>query len=80
MTLEHIQHEEGDNDAWVCICGNVPSDDGFYPIDKNLHEVEPTEKDWTTGHYFCARCGRVIDQVSLKVVRRVNPDEIVRLS
>jgi hypothetical protein len=79
MMTEHIRHEQGNPDAWACLCGNTPSDDGFYPIDDGSHEVEPTAKDWTTNHYFCARCGRVIDPDSLTVVRRVDPSKIVKL-
>jgi hypothetical protein len=76
---ERIRHEDGSEDAWVCICGNTPSGDGFYPIDQNDHEVEPTAKDWTTNQYFCGRCGRVINQATLEVERRLVPDTIVRL-
>ena len=76
---EHITREDGDKDAWVCICGNMPSENGFYPIDEDNHEVEPTVKDWTTNQYFCNQCGRVIDQDSLEVVRKLDPQTIVRL-
>jgi len=76
---EHITHESGNKDAWVCICGNNPSEDGFYPVNEDGHEVEPTVEDWKTNEYFCARCGRVIDQDSLEVVRQLDPKEIVRL-
>jgi hypothetical protein len=76
---EHIIREPGDKDAWVCICGNTPSDDGFYPIDEDDHEVEPTAKDWKTNQYFCNRCGRVIEQDSLEVVRQLDPKKIVKL-
>lgn len=76
---EHITHDDNDKDAWICICGNTPSDSGFYPIDNDSHEVEPTEKDWATNQYFCAKCGRVIDMETLEVVRKLEPAEIVRL-
>lgn len=76
--IESIQHEKGDPDAWVCVCRNTPSDDGFYPIDEANHEVEPTPEDWTTGVYFCSRCGRVIDQKTLRVVRKLDPATITR--
>ena len=76
---ESISTEPGNADAWVCICGNTPSGDGFYPIDEGNHEVEPTEKDWTTNQYFCAQCGRVIDQATLQVVRTLDPKSIVRI-
>jgi hypothetical protein len=78
--IESIQHEKGDRDAWICLCGNTPADDGFYPIDEQNHEVEPTPKDWTTNEYFCGRCGRIIDQKTLRIVRRLDPATIMRRS
>jgi hypothetical protein len=67
---EHITHEAGNNDAWVCMCGNQPADDGFYTCDKSGNEVEPTTKDWNTNWYVCAACGRMIDYKTLEVVGR----------
>jgi hypothetical protein len=46
---EHIEHENGNDEAWICLCGNSPSDDGFYPIDEDNHEVEPTPSEWKTN-------------------------------
>lgn len=77
---EHITHEDGNSEAWVCICGNMPSENGFYPIDEDNHEVEPTEKDWKTNQYFCNQCGRVIDQDTLEVVRKLDPKKIIKLA
>ncbi|HYT36280.1 MAG TPA: hypothetical protein VEL49_03800 [Ktedonobacteraceae bacterium] len=56
---------------WVCICGNVPSDEGFYPCDEQGNMVEPTPEEWTTKLYRCDRCGRIIDQDTRKVVLQV---------
>jgi hypothetical protein len=63
----YITHEPHDHDAWVCTCGNRPSENGFYPCDIEGHEVEPDEK-WTSNCYVCNQCKRVIDQDSLEVV------------
>jgi hypothetical protein len=63
---EYIKHEEGYKEAWICLCGNRPDSDGFYPCDKDGNEVEPVE-GWE-NLYVCARCGRIINQESLKVV------------
>jgi hypothetical protein len=41
MDAEQISHEAGDTDAWVCVCGNRPSADGFYPYDQLRNEIEP---------------------------------------
>lgn len=68
--MELISHEPQNQDAWICICGNVPSSDGFYSCDTKGNEVEPTEKDWKTNWYVCLRCGRIIDQDTLVVVGR----------
>ena len=70
-TKEHINHAEGDQDAWICVCGNMPTSDGFYPCDEKGNEMEPVQ-GWG-GLYVCARCGRIIDQRSLDVVGR-NPE------
>lgn len=70
-TKEHIKHEEGNDEAWVCICGNQPHEDGFYPCDKEGNEMEPVSP-WE-NLYVCARCGRVINQDSLEVVGQ-NPN------
>jgi len=67
---EVVTHETGSNEAWICICGNEPSEDGFSPCDEKGNEVEPVA-GWG-GLYVCFRCGRMIDQVSLRVVGR-NP-------
>lgn len=77
---EHITHEPNNPDAWVCICGNEPSELGFYPINDKNEEVEPTKEDWQTNQYFCAQCGRVIDFDTLEVVRQVPLENIVRLN
>jgi hypothetical protein len=63
---EVITHEAGNEEAWICLCDNTPSDDGFYPCDETGNEVEPVA-DWS-GHYVCFRCGRIIDPDSLRVV------------
>jgi hypothetical protein len=67
---ERITHEKGNDEAWVCICKNTPSDGGFYPCDKEGNEMEPlVGSDWD-GLYVCADCGRIINQDTLEVVGR----------
>ena len=65
---EVITHEAGNEEAWICICGNEPSEDGFYPCDEQGHEREPIA-GWS-GLYVCFRCGRIIEPKSLSVVNR----------
>jgi hypothetical protein len=69
MKREQISNEVGNPEAWVCLCKNTPSDDGFYPCDEKGNEVEP-DHHWTTGNYVCNGCGRIINPESLKVVGR----------
>lgn len=76
---EHITHQGDDPDAWLCICGNNTFSSGFFPINDKNEEVEPTPEAWQTNQYCCAQCGRVIDQDSLEVVRRVDLGTIPRL-
>jgi hypothetical protein len=71
---ETIRVENGD--AWVCICGNTADASGFYPCDNEGNEVEPTAEQWTTNNYVCFSCGRIINQDTLEVVKKVNPDTI----
>jgi len=65
-TKEFIKHEEGNEEAWVCLCGNRPDSDGFFPCDKDGDELEPV--DGWEDLYVCGRCGRIIHQSTLEVV------------
>jgi hypothetical protein len=65
---EVITHETGNDEAWICLCGNEPSKDGFFPCDEKGNEMEPVA-GWG-GLYVCARCGRMIDPESRRVVSR----------
>ena len=64
-TDEKISHEQGNIEAWICICGNTPSSDGFYPCNEEGCEMEP-EAGWR-DLYVCGKCGRIINQNSLAV-------------
>lgn len=63
---EKIVHETGNKEAWICVCGNTPLGDGFFPCDEQGNEVEPA-KGWN-NLYVCVRCGRIVNQDSLEVV------------
>jgi hypothetical protein len=78
--MQKITHEPGSEEAWVCICGNRPDSEGFYPCDRHGKEVDPMPEDWTTDLYVCDRCGRMIDQKTLAVVgqRANDPAKIHR--
>jgi hypothetical protein len=67
-TKEHITHEAGNPEAWVCICDNRPDAAGFFPCDSNGNEMEPV-KGWL-DLYVCDKCGRIIKQDTLEVVGR----------
>jgi hypothetical protein len=68
MEKEFITCKPSDRDAWRCLCGNEPCEDGFFTCDENGDEVEPTAKDWKTGLYVCNGCGRMINPDTLEVV------------
>jgi hypothetical protein len=73
LLMEHITFEKdeylGDiKDAWVCICGNKPDYQGFFPCDADGNEMVPdVQSDWA-GLYVCGRCGRIIKQETLEVI------------
>lgn len=73
---ETIQYESDNREAWICLCGNTPINDGFYPINEFDREVYPTADEWTTNEYYCAGCGRVIDQTTLEVTRRIDLSKV----
>lgn len=67
-SLCRITHEEGNEEAWVCVCGNTPCGDGFYPCDRDGNEMEPViGSDWE-NLYVCAGCGRIINMETLEIV------------
>ncbi len=67
---QFIIHDPQDRDAWICVCGNRPIDQGFYPCDANGNELDPVKGSGWSGLHVCDGCGRVIDQKTLKVVGR----------
>lgn len=59
-----------DRMGWMCICGNQPDYQGFYPSDEQGNELDPDGpfgKDWQQL-WTCDRCGRIINDKTLKVV------------
>jgi hypothetical protein len=73
ITLEKNSDGTDNEEAWVCICGNRPTDAGFFPCDADGNEMVPVkESDWN-GLYVCNSCGRIIDQDTLEVVGQ-NPN------
>jgi hypothetical protein len=71
MPKEVISHEAGNDEAWICVCGNQGDGHGFFPCNTDGNEVEPTATKWT-NLYACGRCGRIIKQGTLEVIGR-NP-------
>jgi hypothetical protein len=70
---ESISHEEGNDEAWICLCGNRPIANGFFPCDEKGDEMEPLIGSNWNGLYVCGSCGRIIVQKTLEVVGR-NPN------
>lgn len=74
LFIEQIEHEPGNPEAWICICKNTPSGDGFYPCLEDGREIEPTAGGpWDGIRYLCngKGCGRIINQDTLQVLKRV---------
>lgn len=65
---ERIAHDDENEEAWVCVCGNTPTSHGFHPCDLAGNEMEPA-KGWR-DLYLCAGCGRIVNQNTLEVVGR----------
>ena len=65
---ERITHETDNKEGWICLCGNTPVADGFYPCDQEGNEMEPVA-GWN-DLYVCAKCGRIISQNTLDIVGR----------
>jgi hypothetical protein len=73
---ERIAHEPGSDESWICLCGNRPDSDGFFPCDSNGNEVQPV--DGWNNLYVCFRCGRIVDQGTFEIVGQ-NPFQASRL-
>jgi hypothetical protein len=73
MTKEFIAHEAGNDEAWICVCGNRPDSNGFQPCDEEGNEVEPVS-GWK-NLYVCERCGRIVRQDTLEVVGQKRSDK-----
>ena len=74
---EHITLEDGNEDAWICVCGNEADSDGFWPCDTNGNGVT-IDKDgpWDGILYVCAKCGRIFRQDTMEVVG-LNPAPVL---
>ena len=70
---QFINHEAGNDEAWLCLCGNRPDSDGFFTCDGNGDEMEPALLSNWDGLYVCGRCGRIVQQTTLEIVG-MNPN------
>lgn len=68
---------------WHCVCGNVPSLEGFHPCNYAGNSVEPEAGVWDVPLYRCDRCGRIVEDLShpgnpdmARVIGRVDLDEV----
>lgn len=69
---EKITLEDGQEDCWICICGNTSHRAGFYTCSKTGHLVgEFNDKKWRGIYYKCDDCGRIIDCNTLIVMARI---------
>jgi len=72
---ETIGYEGEDKDAWVCVCGNTPSDGGFATCDNNGKPMEPLIGSEWDDRYVCNICGRIIEGTSRRVVGKRPPQQ-----
>lgn len=47
-------------DDWVCVCGNTPDMDGFWPY-MDGREVDASDPGWNGHDVACRSCRRVVD-------------------
>lgn len=55
-------------DNYVCVCGNRPDTDGFYPCDSDGNDLEPVLDGLWDGLYRCDRCRVVLPATVFDVV------------
>jgi len=71
-----IRHEGADPSAWVCVCGNRTTEDGFVGCTWAGEPLASLVAILETGLYSCRRCGRTIDAGSLAVMSLASMDEL----
>jgi hypothetical protein len=76
--ITKIVHEAGNNEAWICICKNTPTSDGFYPCDAKGNEIEPIKGSGWKDLYVCNRCGRIINMYTLEIVGQNPSSKMLR--
>ena len=65
-TTEKVKINDG---LIICICGNEPYINGFYPCLDNGLVVEPIiGGEWNEKLYYCEQCHRIIDDTTGDVV------------
>jgi hypothetical protein len=80
---EKITNDADTEDGmWLhCLCGNTPDMDGFCPCVADGTIVSPRlGSPWEGALYACAKCGRIIDQDTLNVTGRRDPDGVIEES
>jgi len=70
MKKEKVTFTDPDYDGILCICGNTPNGNGFYPCDERGREIEPLAGVWK-DLYACDRCGRMINSELMEVVGNI---------
>ncbi len=59
---------KGNEEHWICICGNDTMGLGFQTCNKHGNYIEPlANSDWS-GLYACQECGRIIDQETREII------------
>ncbi|MBB3123285.1 hypothetical protein FHS04_000782 [Mesoflavibacter sabulilitoris] len=72
MSTEQL-YLKGNEEHWICICGNDTMDLGFQTCDKKGNFIEPTTHSLWQGHYACQNCGRIIEDSDTRKIVEQNP-------
>ena len=64
---DKISIENGNDEAWICTCGNTPAGGGFYPCEE--YGLPVGVSAYQLSHLFvCNECGRIINETTLEYV------------
>jgi len=74
MPAEFVTIEQGDIE---CVCSNDAASDRFVSSRSDGTIVAPDSETWDGTHLVCASCGRIIDQLSGRVVGKRDPRGVV---
>lgn len=67
----------GDQNWFICPCGNEPHTDGFFSCNSDGHiTVGLVGGDWDEIHYVCGLCSNIINMHTLEIVGKCS-DQVI---